>query len=83
MTSMESNISAFLRGFGDFNPSGLRLVSTCHNWPDLARAEIERRMTALIQTFTYQELLAVASGEVSLSKLATAILSDERMKSDT
>ena len=83
MSSMESNISAFLRGFGESNPAGLRLVSTCYNWPDLARAEIERRMTVLIQTFTYQELLAVASEEISLSKLANAILSDERMKSHT
>lgn len=77
MTSIEANLSAYIRGYGEANPVALRLVSTCPNWPDLARSEIERRMALLLQNFTYREILANASGEIDLAEIAASLLDSD------
>lgn len=74
MTSIEANLSAYFRGYGETNPDALRIVSTCPNWPDLARSEIERRMALLLENFTYREILAIASGEINLATIANSLL---------
>jgi len=74
MNSIKCGLIAYLKGYGESNPDGLRLVATCPTWPDFARSEIERRMKQLIENFTYREILAIASGEVDLALLADSLL---------
>jgi len=65
-----------LRGFGRRNEAALEQLAAFTDWPRIARAELERRATSIVQTFDEQTLLAIADGTVDLSALCRDVAAE-------
>lgn len=66
-------LRAYLTGYGRNNHDALILIAGYRHWPEAAQQEIERRVTAILASLPDVEVAAIASGEVSLRKLARQV----------
>lgn len=66
-------LRAYLTGYGRKNRDALTLIAGYAQWPKAAQREIERRVTSILASLPDVEVTAIASGEVSLRKLARQV----------
>ena len=69
----EHAVMALLRGFGRGNEAVLDQLADVPDWPRLARAELERRATRIVQTLDEDTLSAVADGTIDFSDLCRRV----------
>lgn len=65
-----------LRGFGRRNEAALEQLAAFTDWPRIARAELERRATSIVQTFDDETLRAIADGTVDFSALCRDVAAE-------
>lgn len=66
-------LRAYLTGYGRHNRDALTLIAGYRHWPEAARREIDRRVTSILSSLPDVEVAAIASGQVSLRKLARQV----------
>jgi hypothetical protein len=67
---IEQNLLDFLTGYARTNPKRLEHVATYSDWQRIARVELDRRATRLLEALTDAELWSIADGKISLKELA-------------
>lgn len=67
---IEQNLTNYLAGFVKNSPDNMELVLQYPDWQRMARLELDRRATRLLELFSDAELRAIAEGGVSLPDLA-------------
>lgn len=72
-TDQFEGLRAYLTGYGRKNRDALTLIADYGQWPKAAQREIERRVTSILASLPDVEVAAIASGEVSLRKLARQV----------
>ncbi|HGL5374051.1 TPA: hypothetical protein ACKFCW_002923 [Citrobacter farmeri] len=66
---IEQNLTNYLAGFVKNSPDNIELVLQYQDWQRMARLELDRRATRLLELFSDAELRAIAEGDVSLPDL--------------
>lgn len=74
----EHPVVDLLRGFGRGNEAVLDQLADVPDWPRLARAELERRATIIVQTLDEETLRAIANGSLEFSDLCRQVSSQLR-----
>ena len=69
----EECITDYVTGFARRNPSGLAHLASYPNWQRAAASELQSRVTRFIGSLTDEDLAAVASGAVSINKIAQSL----------
>lgn len=62
-----------LRGFGRGNEAVLDQLAAFPDWPRIARAELERRATIIVQSLDNDTLRAVADGTINFGDLCRRV----------
>jgi len=73
MNAIEQGLTAYLSGYTRNNPVARAHVETYPEWSRMARLELDRRAARLLESFSEDELQAIASGEVSLPSLVASL----------
>lgn len=60
-------LADILRGYAHADPASLAALQQLDNWPDIARREIERRATRIIEALDDETLRAIAEGTVDFN----------------
>ena len=77
MTTDAANAATgILRGFGRHNGAALQPLGAFTDWPRIARAELERRATNIVQTLDDETLRAIADGTVDFSALCHEVAAE-------
>lgn len=76
----ESAVMDLLRGFGRGNEAVLDQLAGVPDWPRLARAELERRATIIVQSLDDDTLRAIADGAIDFSELCRQVASERSLK---
>ena len=66
---IEQNLTNYLAGFVKNSPDNIELVLQYQDWQRMARLELDRRATRLLELFSDADLRAIAEGDVSLPDL--------------
>ncbi len=69
-------VKDILRGFGRGNEAALVALQNVDDWQRIARAELERRATAIVQALDDDTLRAIAAGEIDLPALCREVAAD-------
>ena len=60
----------YLTGYGRGRPAELQRLASVSDWQARARAELDRRANAMIETLDNDVLAAIAAGDVDVARLA-------------
>lgn len=63
---IEERLAHYLAGYVRNKPENLAQVLNYPDWPRMAKLELDRRATRLLELLSEQELRAIAQGDVSL-----------------
>lgn len=66
---IEQRLAHYLAGYVRNRPENLEQVLHYPDWQRMARLELDRRATRLLELFSEDELRAIAQGDVSLPDL--------------
>lgn len=70
-----------LRGYGHANEAGLVSLLKVQDWQRIARQELERRATSVVQALDEATLESIAAGELDMQAICLQILGELGMKS--
>ncbi len=74
MRANANRLEDYLRGMRRHSPLALKRLQEINNWPEVMRAEIDRRAIHAIGYFTDDLILAIANGEVDIKESIRDIL---------
>ncbi|PQA82727.1 hypothetical protein C5F52_14200 [Limnohabitans sp. TS-CS-82] len=74
MSEIEQHLTDYLTGYGRADQGKLMAVASYSDWQRMAQHELDRRAARLLELFGEDELQAIASGQVSLPKLASQLM---------
>jgi hypothetical protein len=72
------HLTDYLSGYGRANKAGLAEVAAYPAWQARAQAELERRMTRLMETLPDGLVASIAAGKVDLTQVARSLLGDRQ-----
>jgi hypothetical protein len=70
MTEAQQRVKDYMTGYCRNNKAGLDSLAQYPRWQQVAEAELQRRDTRFIACMTDEDLIAIASGEVDIAKMA-------------
>lgn len=70
---LEENLFHYLSGYGRGRPENLEQVISYPNWQARARAEVERRMTEVVERLDAATLTAIAEGRIDIAQIAERV----------
>lgn len=80
MAPMES-AKDILRGYGRANEAGLVSLLEVQDWQRIARQELERRATSIVQSLDDATLESIASGDIDMQALCQQLIDELGRKS--
>ncbi len=66
-----------VRGYGKANAAGLTTLMEVDDWQRIARQEIERRATGIIQVLEDATLRGIAAGEIDMRAVCRQVLEEQ------
>ena len=66
-----------VRGYGKANAAGLATLMEVEDWQRIARQEIERRATGIIQALDNATLRGIAAGEIDMRAVCRQVLEEQ------
>lgn len=66
----------FLRGYGRTNEAALASLLDVQDWQRIARQELERRATCIVQALDDEALNAIASGSLDMRALCQTVAAE-------
>lgn len=75
-TAATQHLTDYLAGFGHGAPERLAEVAAYPAWQARAQAELDRRMTRLMETLPDELVAALAAGEVDMATVARGLLAE-------
>lgn len=66
-----------LRGYGRANAVGLASLMDVEDWQRIARQELERRATSIVQALDDATLEAIAAGEIDMRAMCRQVLEEQ------
>lgn len=78
----ESSALEILRGLARSDGSALAKLAEVEDWRRIARAELERRATALIQMLDEGTVQAIADGRINLPELCRTVLAESSQRTE-
>lgn len=66
-----------VRGYGKANAAGLATLTEVDDWQRIARQEIERRATGIIQVLEIATLRGIAAGEIDMRAVCRQVLEEQ------
>lgn len=69
-----------LKGFAHRNEAALGQLASFPDWQRVASQELERRATAIVQSFDDDTLKAIATGEIDFQRLCRQVLAEVSSK---
>lgn len=66
-----------LRGYGRANAAGLTSLMDVEDWQRIARQELERRATSIVQALDDATLEAIAAGEIDMRAMCRQVLEEQ------
>ena len=76
MSTIVEGIKEVLQGFARKDPAGLANLLVIQDWDRIAKQELERRATIVVQSLDDEALGAIASGAVDLQAICLNIAGD-------
>jgi hypothetical protein len=70
------HLTDYLTGYGHHDRQRLTEVANYPDWKTRAKAELDRRMTQLIETLPSELVTAIATGEVDMGEVAEQLLKE-------
>jgi hypothetical protein len=71
---LEENLFHYLTGYGRGRPDLLAQIIDYQHWQARAQAEVERRMTELVERIDIETLTAMAEGRIDIAQVAKRVL---------
>jgi hypothetical protein len=69
-----------LRGYGRANEAALASLLDVQDWQRIARQELERRATSIVQALDDEALNAIVSGSLDMRALCQAVAAEVQAK---
>lgn len=66
-----------VRGYGKANAAGLAALMAVEDWQRIARQEIERRATGIVQVLENATLRGIAAGEIDMRAVCRQVLEEQ------
>lgn len=79
MTTTDAKIDAlkdFMRGFGRSNQEALQSLSLFDDWQRVAKDELERRATQVVEALDEDTLRAIAAGEIDFKAVCREVAAE-------
>ncbi len=71
-----------LRGYGHANEAALVSLLEVQDWQRIARQELERRATSIVQALDEATLESIAAGELDMQAICLQLLGELGLKSE-
>ena len=78
MTTTANATKDILRGYGEADQAALASLVEVQNWQQIARQELERRATSIVQVLDVDALEAIASGAMDMRAVCQQALDEIR-----
>ena len=82
LQEIEASAVEILRGLGRSDEAALVKLAAVEDWQRIARSELERRATALIQMLDEGTVQAIADGRINLPELCRTVLAESSHRTE-